>query len=73
MAEQIIPQDVFNQKKVGHIFHYTKTFDSVLGILTSGFQPSYCQENIDDLTYLIPMVSFLQFIYQGCQFIHEIW
>ena len=58
MSEQPIPQEDFNQKKVGHIFHYTKTFDSLLGILKSGFLPSYCQETVGDLKYLIPMVSF---------------
>lgn len=49
---------VFNQKKVNHIFHYTTTFERLVGILLKGFAPSYCQENITDLTYLIPMVSF---------------
>lgn len=58
MSEQTTSQDIFNQKKVGHIFHYTKTFDSLLGILKTGFHPSYCQEKVGNLKYLIPMVSF---------------
>jgi len=48
----------FRQKTVNHIFHYTKTFESLVGILQEGFKPSYCEEKITDLTYLIPMVSF---------------
>ncbi len=48
----------FTQKKVNHIFHYTKNFDSLVSILSTGFSPSYCEEQIADLTYLIPMVSF---------------
>lgn len=48
----------FSQKRINHIFHYSKTFDSLVGIISSGFSPSYCLEKISDLTYLIPMVSF---------------
>lgn len=48
----------FSQKRINHIFHYTKSFDSLIGVLTKGFSPSYCQEQITDLVYLIPMVSF---------------
>ncbi|HEY6436969.1 MAG TPA: abortive infection system antitoxin AbiGi family protein [Ignavibacteriaceae bacterium] len=58
MSAETIPPDSFNQKKVEHIFHYTKTVDSILGILKSGYHPSYCQEEIGELQYLIPMVSF---------------
>lgn len=50
--------DNFKQKKIGHIFHYTKTIDALRGILDNGFQPSYCREQIGELLYLIPMVSF---------------
>src|SRR5689334_2541951 len=48
----------FTQKRINHIFHYTTSFDSLIGILSNGFVPSYCQEEITDLIYLIPMVSF---------------
>lgn len=48
----------FKQKKVNHVFHYTKQFDFLLDILASGFKPSYCKESINDLEYYIPMVSF---------------
>lgn len=50
--------DIFSQKKVNHIFHYTQTFDTLVKIITTGFAPSYCEEQIGDLIYLIPMVSF---------------
>lgn len=50
--------DNFNQKRINHIFHYTKTFDRLHMILKEGFAPSYCEENITNLTYLIPMVSY---------------
>lgn len=45
----------FSQKTVNHIFHYTKSFESLVGILSTGFSPSYCDEQIGDLTYLIPI------------------
>lgn len=48
----------FTQKKVNHIFHYTKSFDSLASILLKGFSPSYCEEQIAESIYLIPMVSF---------------
>ena len=48
----------FIQKRIDHIFHYTKSFESLASILSTGFSPSYCEEQITDLTYLIPMVSF---------------
>lgn len=48
----------FSQKRINHIFHYTQSFDSLRGIVSNGFSPSYCVEQITDLTYLIPMVSF---------------
>lgn len=48
----------FRQKRINHIFHYTKSFESLIQIINQGFAPSYCQEQITDLTYLIPMVSF---------------
>lgn len=48
----------FSQKRINHIFHYTRSFDSLIGVLQKGFSPSYCQEQITDLVYLIPMVSF---------------
>lgn len=48
----------FKQKKINHIFHYTASVESISAILNNGFAPSYCKEEIADLTYLIPMVSF---------------
>lgn len=48
----------FNQKRVNHIFHYTESLERLLSILSNGFAPSYCEEKLTDLTYLIPMVSF---------------
>lgn len=51
-------EEIFRQKRINHIFHYTKNFDSLTGIIVDGFSPSYCQEEINDLVYLIPMVSF---------------
>lgn len=48
----------FSQKRINHIFHYTQSFDTLTNILRAGFIPSYCEEKITDLTYLIPMVSF---------------
>lgn len=49
---------IFNQKRINHIFHYTKNSEALISIIKDGFAPSYCVENITDLTYLIPMVSF---------------
>lgn len=49
---------IFNQKRINHIFHYTQNPEALINILTNGFAPSYCEEKITDLTYLIPMVSF---------------
>jgi hypothetical protein len=49
---------IFNQKRINHIFHYTQNPETLINILTTGFAPSYCEEKITDLTYLIPMVSF---------------
>ncbi len=49
---------IFYQKRINHIFHYTQTSETLINILKNGFTPSYCVENISDLTYLIPMVSF---------------
>lgn len=51
-------QKEYKQKKINHIVHYTKTIDSLLSILKNGFAPSYCREEINDLVYYIPMVSF---------------
>lgn len=51
-------QKEYKQKKINHIVHYTKTIDSLLNILKNGFAPSYCREEINDLEYYIPMVSF---------------
>ncbi|MDY3339094.1 hypothetical protein JSO54_01710 [Riemerella anatipestifer] len=48
----------FEQKKVEHIFHYTKTFELLKKILNNGFIPSYCFEIVGDFKYYIPMVSF---------------
>ncbi len=51
-------QKEFKQKKINHVVHYTKTIDDLLNILKTGFAPSYCREEINDLVYYIPMVSF---------------
>ncbi|MCU4173937.1 abortive infection system antitoxin AbiGi family protein [Carboxylicivirga sp. N1Y90] len=48
----------FKQKKINHIFHYTRRYDWLKKILDSGFAPSYCHENISEFEYFIPMVSF---------------
>ena len=48
----------FEQKKVNHIFHYTKTIFSLKSMLQNGFIPSYCLEKVGDNKYYIPMVSF---------------
>lgn len=49
---------IFKQKRINHIFHYTQNSETLISIIKNGFAPSYCVENITDLTYLIPMVSF---------------
>ena len=51
-------EETFRQKRINHIFHYTQNVESLSDILKRGFSPSYCQEEITDLVYLIPMVSF---------------
>lgn len=48
----------FRQKKIKHVFHYTKQFKFLKAIINNGFVPSYCFEKISDSNYLIPMVSF---------------
>ncbi|MRG47565.1 hypothetical protein GFS24_20755 [Chitinophaga sp. SYP-B3965] len=60
MADEISKEikNEFKQKKVNHVFHYTKKIDFLLDILASGFKPSYCKESINDVEYYIPMVSF---------------
>lgn len=53
-----ITDEVFNQKKINHIFHYTDNFEVLLKIIKNGFAPSYCEEKINQIEYFIPMVSF---------------
>ncbi|MEE1900099.1 abortive infection system antitoxin AbiGi family protein [Flavobacterium rakeshii] len=48
----------FKQKKVNHVFHYTRRFDWLQKILLNGFAPSYCLEEINGNKFFIPMVSF---------------
>jgi len=48
----------FNQKKINHIFHYTKKYEWLKKILVNGFAPSYCLEEINDTKFFTPMVSF---------------
>lgn len=48
----------FNQKKINHIFHYTKSYDVLKKIIRNGFMPSYCFESFNNKEYFIPMVSF---------------
>jgi hypothetical protein len=50
--------DAFIQRKVNHVFHYTESLDTVLGIIDRGFLPSYCYETFGEMEYYIPMVSF---------------
>jgi hypothetical protein len=58
-GETATTPNAFIQKKVNHIFHYTKSLQSLTGILKNGFVPSYCLERINkELAYYIPMVSF---------------
>lgn len=41
------------------LFHYTKNFDALCGILENGFKPNYCRETFSDEAFCaIPMVSF---------------
>lgn len=51
-------ENVFNQKKINHIFHYTDNFEYLIKIIKDGFAPSYCQEKINNVEYFIPMTSF---------------
>ena len=48
----------FKQKKINHVFHYTKRYDWLQKILKTGFAPSYCYERINDSEFFIPMISF---------------
>ncbi|MCX8532679.1 abortive infection system antitoxin AbiGi family protein [Chryseobacterium luquanense] len=48
----------FEQKKINHIFHYTKKISLLKSVLKNGFAPSYCIEKVGDNNYYIPMVSF---------------
>lgn len=48
----------FSQKRINHLFHYTLSIEKIHCIISNGFSPSYCMEEITDLVYLIPMVSF---------------
>lgn len=57
-TEYQVAKPSFKQKKISHLFHYTTEFDILLNIIENGFSPSYCYENIDELEYYIPMVSF---------------
>lgn len=50
--------DSFNQKKIKHIFHYTKSYEVLLKVIRNGFMPSYCCEKVNNREYFIPMVSF---------------
>jgi len=44
------------------VFHYTKSLDNIIKILTDEFFPSYCKENmiygVKKYSYAIPMISF---------------
>jgi len=44
------------------VFHYTKSIDNIIKILSDGFFPSYCKEDIGygikKYSYAIPMISF---------------
>lgn len=48
----------FEQKKINHIFHYTKKISLLKSMLNNGFAASYCFEKVGDNNYYIPMVSF---------------
>ncbi|UTX50074.1 abortive infection system antitoxin AbiGi family protein [Chryseobacterium sp. MA9] len=48
----------FEQKKINHIFHYTRNISLLKSMLKNGFAPSYCIEKVGDNNYYIPMVSF---------------
>jgi|GEM_PF-1592663 len=48
----------YEQKKINHVFHYTSDFTDLQKIVSQGFIPSYCKEEIATKNYLTPMVSF---------------
>ncbi|MDO6435709.1 abortive infection system antitoxin AbiGi family protein [Flavitalea sp. BT771] len=52
------PESSFAQRQVDHVFHYTKQISDVISIIEKGFMPSYCEEQIGEMTYYFPMVSF---------------
>ncbi len=52
-----------NPLRTSSIFHFTKSLDSLIGILSNGLIPNYCSETLYDnnninITLGIPMVSF---------------
>ena len=52
-----------NPIRTSSIFHFTKSLDSLIGILSNGLIPNYCSETLYDkeginITLGIPMVSF---------------
>lgn len=41
------------------LFHYTRTYDNLCGILRNGFKPNYCKESLLNGSVIgLPMVSF---------------
>ena len=44
--------------KVDHIYHFTKSIDTVMSIFDTGFKPSYCIEKLAEKNMLVPMVPF---------------
>lgn len=52
-----------NPLRTSSIFHFTKSLDSLIGILSNGLIPNYCSETLYDkeginITLGVPMVSF---------------
>lgn len=41
------------------LFHYTRTYDNLCGILRNGFKPNYCKETLLNGSIIgLPLVSF---------------
>lgn len=41
------------------LFHYTRTYDNLCGILRNGFKPKYCKETLLNGSIIgLPLVSF---------------
>lgn len=45
-------------KKIDHLFHFTKSFNTLPEIFRYGFKPSYARETLVGQNIMVPMVSF---------------